>query len=38
MIANEAQYCSTKAHLDRFDEAVRNIEARSVKHTKLEKL
>jgi hypothetical protein len=38
MITNEAQYRSTKAHLDRFDEAASNIEARSVKRTKLEQL
>ena len=38
MITNEAQYRSTKAHLDRFDEAVSNIEARPRKRTKLEQL
>lgn len=38
MITNEAQYRSTKEHLDCFDEAAANIEARPGKRTKLERL
>lgn len=38
MITNEDQYRSTKAHLDRFDEAASNIEARPGERTKLEQL
>lgn len=38
MITNEVQYRATKAHLDRFEEAAANIEARPGKRTKLEAL
>jgi HTH-type transcriptional regulator/antitoxin HigA len=38
MITNEVQYRATKAHLDRFDEAAANIEARPGGRTKLEAL
>lgn len=38
MITNEVQYRSTKAHLERFEQAAANIEARSGKRTKLEQL
>jgi HTH-type transcriptional regulator / antitoxin HigA len=38
VITNEVQYRATKAHLDRFDEAAANIEARAGKRTKLELL
>ena len=38
MITNEVQYRATKAHLERFEEAAANIEARPGKRTKLERL
>jgi HTH-type transcriptional regulator / antitoxin HigA len=38
VITNEVQYRATKAHLDRFEEAAANIEARAGKRTKLELL
>ncbi len=38
MITNEVQYRATKAHLERFEEAAANIEARPDKRTKLERL
>ncbi|MEO5840294.1 MAG: helix-turn-helix transcriptional regulator [Acidimicrobiales bacterium] len=38
MITNEVQYRATKAHLDRFEEAAANIEARPGTRTKLERL
>ncbi len=38
MITNEVQYRATKAHLDRFEEAAANIEARPGKRTRLEAL
>ncbi len=38
MITNEVQYRATKAHLERFEEAAANIEARAGKRTKLERL
>ena len=38
MITNEVQYRATKAHLDRFEQAAANIEARPGKRTKLERL
>lgn len=38
MITNEVQYRATKAHLERFEQAAANIEARTGKRTKLERL
>jgi len=38
MITNEVQYRATKVHLERFDEAAANIEARPGNRTKLEQL
>jgi HTH-type transcriptional regulator/antitoxin HigA len=38
VITNEVQYRATKAHLDRFEEAARNIEDRPGKRVKLELL
>ena len=38
MITNEVQYRATKAHLERFEEAAANIEARPGKRTNLERL
>jgi HTH-type transcriptional regulator/antitoxin HigA len=38
VITNEVQYRATKAHLDRFEQAAVNIEARPGKRTKLERL
>lgn len=38
MITNEVQYRATRAHLDRFEHAAANIEARPGKRTKLERL
>ncbi len=38
MITNEVQYRATKAHLDRFEAAAANIEARPGKRSKLERL
>ena len=38
MITNEVQYRATKAHLERFEDAAANIEARPGKRTKLERL
>lgn len=38
MITNEVQFRATKAHLDRFEEAAANIEARPGKRTKLAQL
>lgn len=38
MITNEVQYRATKSHLDQFDEAAANIEARPGERTKLERL
>ncbi len=38
MITNEAQYRSTKAHLDRFGEAATNVLERPGKRAKLEQL
>jgi HTH-type transcriptional regulator / antitoxin HigA len=38
MITNEVQYRATKAHLERFEQAAANIESRSGKRTKLERL
>ena len=38
MITNEVQYRATKAHLERFETAAANIEARPGKRTSLERL
>ncbi len=38
MINNEVQYRATKAHLERFEAAAANIEARPGKRTSLERL
>ena len=38
MITNEVQYRATKAHLERFEQAADNIEARPGKRTKLDTL
>jgi len=38
VITNEVQYRATRAHLDRFERAAANIEARSGARTKLERL
>ena len=38
MITNEVQYRATKAHLERFEQAAANIEARPGKRTKLDRL
>jgi HTH-type transcriptional regulator / antitoxin HigA len=38
VITNEVQYRATKAHLERFEQAATNIEARPGKRTKLENL
>jgi len=38
VITNEVQYRSTKAHLERFEQAADNIEARPGKRTKLDNL
>lgn len=38
MITNEVQYRATKAHVERFEEAAANIDARPGKRTKLERL
>ncbi len=38
VITNEVQYRATKAHLERFEEAAANIDARPGKRTKLERL
>lgn len=38
MIANEVQFRATKAHLERFDQAAANIEARPGERTPLERL
>lgn len=38
MITNEVHYRATKAHLDRFEEAAANIEARPGERTRLEAL
>lgn len=38
MITNEVQYRATKAHLDRFEEAISNIESRPGARSKLERL
>ena len=38
VITNELQYRATKAHLERFDQAAANIEARPGKRTKLDRL
>lgn len=38
MITNEVQYRATKAHLERFEQAASNIEARPGERTRLERL
>ena len=38
VITNEVQYRATKAHLERFEQAAANIEARPGKRTKLDRL
>ena len=38
MITNEVQYRATKAHLERFEDAAANIEARPGERNKLERL
>jgi HTH-type transcriptional regulator / antitoxin HigA len=38
VITNEVQYRATKAHLDQFEQAAANIDARAGKRTKLERL